>query len=149
MDDELSVFSRPRRSSGGGGAPSAAPPAEMLKEESGERAVKTAKAIGALKKSDKAKGRVQTQMARALGRTFHHQGGFFVDERSKANDETLSIEAYSDAFFQVLKLRPDLKAALKLGERVKISVSKGRTLIVTPGGQKKVDADKMKQFLKR
>jgi Ca-activated chloride channel family protein len=123
---------------------------EMLRKSEGSEAVRAAREIGRLKDSTVANERkVRTSVARALGRKFTFQAGYFVDERSKAKDKTLEVKAFSDAFFDVLRERPDLKEALMLGEAVKISVAKGRTLVITPDGAEKVKASQLKAFLKK
>lgn len=125
-----------------------APAREAMKKESGDSAVAASKAIGRLRDGSVASDRkVATSVARALGRSFRFDGGFYVDEKSAAKDQQLSIKPYSDAYFAALKLRPDLKQAFMLGERVKISVGKGRTLVIAPDGKDKVGADELKKFL--
>lgn len=121
---------------------------KMLREESGEGAVAAAKEIGRLKDSVVASERkVATSVARALGRSFRFDSGFFVDDKSGKKDRVLEVKSYSEAFFQVLSLRPDLKEALMLGERVKVSVAKGRTLVISPEGKERVDDKELRSFL--
>jgi hypothetical protein len=88
-----------------------------------------------------------TTVARALGRTFKFKGGFFVDEKAGAKDAVLVVKPYSEAWFAALALRPDLKEALALGERVKVSVAAGRVLVVDDAGADQIDAAKLKRFL--
>ncbi|MCC7109581.1 MAG: hypothetical protein IT382_09855, partial [Deltaproteobacteria bacterium] len=85
----------------------------------------------------------------ALGRAFTFKDGYYVDEKCKPADKTLEVKAFSDAYFQVLKLRPDLKSALALGEQVKVSVGAGRTLVVSSKGPDKVDAAALASFVKK
>jgi Ca-activated chloride channel family protein len=123
---------------------------EELRQGEGERAVAAAKDIGNLKKSDTvSKNRALTSTMRALGRTFTFADGFFVDEKSSAKDQVLEVKAFSDAFFAALRLRPDLKEALMLAEQVKVSVGKGRTLVVSTKGAEKIDDAKLQGFLKK
>jgi Ca-activated chloride channel family protein len=153
--EDLGVFGPRRSMSAAKSAPTTTPspqpsaPAEMLKKDSGDEAVAAAKEINRLRDSTNATDKkAKTSVVRALGRTFRYEAGFYVDEKAAAKDDTLSIEAYSDAFFLVLKLRPELKPALMIGERVKLNVGAGRTLIITPDGKKSVDEGTLSRFLK-
>ncbi len=123
---------------------------ERLKSAEGESAVSAAKELGALKTSTTVDGRrAATTVQSALGRAFTFASGFYVDEKCKPADKSLEVRAFSDAYFQVLKLRPDLKSALALGEQVKVSVGAGRTLVVSTAGPEKVDAGALATFLKK
>lgn len=125
---------------------------EMLKKDSGADGVAAAKEINRMKNIEVDDGiRANTSERRALGRAFKldSKEGRLVDERSKSSDTTLRIQAYSDAYFMVLRLRPDLKDALTLGESVAISVGNGRTLIIDPKGEEKIDEKKLQDFLKK
>lgn len=123
---------------------------ERLKNAEGESAVSAAKELGALKTSSTVDGkRVATTVQSALGRAFTFNNGYYVDERCKPADKTFEVKAFSDAYFQALKLRPDLKAALALGEQVKVSVGAGRTLVVSTKGPDKVDEGALTTFLKK
>jgi len=86
---------------------------------------------------------------RAMGRLFTFKAGAFVDNGVTGKEKTLSVQAYSDAWFQVLKLRPDLKEALALGEAVKVVVGPGKVLVVDAAAPAKVDEADLKAFLAR
>lgn len=157
-------------SSGPGRAPSATSPAEpkkpaprskkdvedmksaekaKLRVTEGEGAVKAAKEIGSMKGADVVdKKRALTTTLRAMGRDFVLKDGFFVDATVGAKDETLEVRAFSPAFFEALKLRPDLKEALMLADQVKVRVKNGKTLVVSAAGPEKVDSVKLAAFLK-
>ena len=121
---------------------------ESLKTDGGAMGVAAAREIGSLKGSSTSSSRALTTVARALGRTFKFVAGFFVDEKSSERDQILSIKPFSDSYFLVLKLRPDLKAALALSEQVKVSVAAGKTLVVDDAAGA-VDAGKLKAFIGR
>ena len=120
---------------------------ESLKTDGGASGVAAAKEIGSLKGSSTSSSRAITTVVRAMGRTFTFVGGYFVDETSSTKDQTLAVKPYSDAFFAVLKLRPDLKEALALSERVKVRVGPGKTLVVDDSAAAAVDDAKLKAFL--
>lgn len=120
---------------------------DSLRVDGGASGVAAAKEIAKLK-GDTATRQATTTTQQALGRTFTFKDGFFVDANSKAGDQTLVVQAYSEAWFAVLRARPELKAALALGEQVRVSVGSGRTLVVTTA---KASADEaaVKAFLAR
>ncbi len=122
---------------------------KKLKADSGADAVATAKDIGRLQRSEAKEREALTTIRRALGREFVFSGGFFVDETVKKGDKTLQIRPYSDAFFSVLRLRPDLKQALMLGDFVQVRVGRGKTLVVSPSAPKTVAAKKLEAFVKK
>lgn len=114
---------------------------KKLRESEGERAVKAAKEIGSMKGADVVnKNRALTTTLRALGRDFNLKEGFFVDATMGAKDETLEVRAFSPAFFEVLKLRPELKEALMLADQVKVRVKNGKTLVVSAAGPRRSTA---------
>jgi Ca-activated chloride channel family protein len=120
---------------------------ESLRVDGGASGVAAAKEIGRLKSAEASAPKAVTTQARALGRTFRVDGGFFVDETCASADETLVVAAWSDAYFAVLKLRPELKAALAIGERVKVRVARGRTLVVDTTGITSADDATLARFL--
>lgn len=123
---------------------------ERLKNAEGEAAVSAARELGSMKTSSTVDGRrAATTVQSALGRAFTFVNGFYVDEKCKPADKTLEVRAFSDAYFQVLKLRPELKSALALGEQVKVSVGAGRTLVVSTTGPEKVDQAALAAFVKK
>ncbi len=120
---------------------------DSLKSDGGASGVAAAREIGSLKSSSTSGSKAITTVARALGRTFRFVDGFFVDEKAGAKDSAITIKPYSDAWFAVVRLRPDLKEALSLGERVKVSVAAGKTLVVDDSGAATVDEAKLKAFV--
>jgi Ca-activated chloride channel family protein len=121
---------------------------ESLKADGGASGVAAAKEIGRLKAGEASSNRAVTTEVRALGRTFRFRGGFFVDATSQDKDDTIVVAAYSDAYFAVLRLRPELKAAFALGERVKVRVGNGRTLVIdVAAGVTRGDDARLKAFV--
>jgi Ca-activated chloride channel family protein len=125
---------------------------ESLRDVEGERAVATAKEIGALKSSNSAGNQAATSERRASGHIFIKSDGSvvdgaFVDAQCQHGDRELEIAPYSAAWFAVAHLRPDLKEALALGERVRIHVAGGRTLVVSPRGKATVDDVTLRAFV--
>ncbi|MBN1517430.1 VWA domain-containing protein [Candidatus Sumerlaeota bacterium] len=113
------------------------------RDASGEAAVNYSMALSDLKASEKIKGNKSERLIvkTASSRTFHLSGGFWIDEkvlelRKGEGDkaEEIKIHALSDAYFELLKLRPELKEALALGERVAFELN-GRIVIISDEGE--------------
>ena len=122
---------------------------DSMKAEGGASGVAAAREIGKLKGGNTTSQRAVTTVQRAMGRVFTFKGGAFVDNGVTGKEKTLSVQAYSDAWFQVLKLRPDLKEALALGEAVKVVVGAGKVLVVDGSAPAKVAEADLKAFLAR
>ena len=58
----------------------------------------------------------------------------------------LEVKFLSNAYFELLKARPELKAAFALGDRVVVQVARGKSIIVGPDGEE--DAARVQAFLK-
>jgi Ca-activated chloride channel family protein len=84
----------------------------------------------------------------AAGRTFiFHSGGWIDSEAMNGTAKQLKVKYLSDAYFALLTARPDLKAALSLGDRLVIVVGSGKSIVIAPNeGEDK--ADKVQAFLK-
>jgi hypothetical protein len=60
-------------------------------------------------------------MRRAGGRIFHSTGdGLWEDGAARGQAARLVIRVYSDAYFELLELRPDLREALGLAEKIRV-----------------------------
>jgi Ca-activated chloride channel family protein len=83
----------------------------------------------------------------ASGRTFLFRDGGWIDSEVLTNPgKQLKVKFLSKAYFELLQARPELKAALALGERVVVQIAKGKSIIVGPSGEE--DAAKLQAFLK-
>jgi hypothetical protein len=83
------------------------------------------------------------QTRQAAGRTFIRDQGVWIDGfLLLANMHpaiTVRVQAYSPAWFAVVRALPDLKEALALGDRVRIA-GKAAVLEVAPDGEASLDA---------
>jgi Ca-activated chloride channel homolog len=71
----------------------------------------------------------------ASGRTFMFRDGGWIDsEALNGTAKKLKVKYLSEAYFAILKARPDLKAALALSDRLVILVGKDKSLIIDPAG---------------
>jgi Ca-activated chloride channel family protein len=57
----------------------------------------------------------------------------WTDVKYKRTGEVLRVKAYSDAYFKLLELQPDLRDAFSVGERV-IVAGRGMAIELTPSG---------------
>ncbi len=145
------------RSRGGGGVGSAAPsaPAEKapakpeaaMQLSDGKEGIVVAKKVREMK--DATRGPSVSEPVRDVGgRTFVYRSGGWMDTESlNGAAKTLKVKYLSDAYFALIKARPDLKAALALGNRVVVMVAKDKSVVIDPSeGETKPDA--VEKFLK-
>jgi Ca-activated chloride channel family protein len=114
---------------------------EALKKADGKDAIAISRAVRKMK--EQAEGeRVNEPVRTASGRTFLYRNGGWIDsEALNGTSKTLKVKYLSDAYFAVLKARPELKAALALSDRLVIVVGKDKSLIIEPdAGETKPDA---------
>jgi Ca-activated chloride channel family protein len=74
--------------------------------------------------------------ARVGRRTFALNNGAWVDVAAERRDRTrtVRVQAYSDAYFKVLELLPELRPVFALGDRVTVA-GRAVTIEVTPDGR--------------
>ncbi len=111
-----------------------------LKSSEGKAGIAVSKKMKAMKEEERAAS-ADEPVRVASGRTFVWRKGAWVDSEAVGNaGKQLEVKYLSPAYFALLKARPDLKAALALGDRVVVVVGSGRTIAVTPdGGEEKED----------
>jgi Ca-activated chloride channel homolog len=115
----------------GGGATGYGSGVKLDKAE-GRESVLVAKKVRSMKDAEVAKEGEPVRVA--SGRTFLARAGGWVDaevDLAKPG-KALKVKYLSAAYFAVLKLRPDLKAALALGDRVVIGLGGDKRLIIEP-----------------
>ncbi len=125
----------------------AAEPSKALESADGTTGIAVAKKVRSMK--DQEVGTKASEPVRvASGRTFlFRMGGWIDSEAVNGTPKQLKVKYLSDAYFAILKLKPELKAALSLGNRVVIVVGKDKSLVIAPDdGETK--ADKLGDFLK-
>lgn len=122
-----------------------APPAAT-----GQAAVEYSRALGDLKTASTASGvsgaTVSGQKVVA-GRTFALRDGVWAEVREKKADETaqkkaLKIKYLSDAYFDLVRLRPDLKSVFALGERIELDIADYH-IVIGPEGEEKLTQAQM------
>ncbi len=115
--------------------------AEAMKKSDGKEGIATSKALRKMK-DEELGTRVTDPVRQASGRTFIYRAGGWVDSDALAGTaKQLKVKYLSDAYFALLKARPELKAALALSDRLVILVGKDKSVVIDPdGGETKADA---------
>jgi Ca-activated chloride channel family protein len=114
-----------QRGSVGVAAPAAAPAVqfEAAKAAAAQRSVTTLAAAD----SAVADAVSDAKVKRAGNVTFVMRDGVWTDVRYKASGPVLRVKPFSDAYFKVIELQPDLREALAVGERVIVA---GRSMAI-------------------
>ncbi len=119
---------------------------KKLEESGGVDGIAASKAVRRMKEQEAASS-VTEPVRQASGRTFLYRGGGWVDAAVNPGGKELKVKYLSDAYFALLKARPELKAALALSDRLVISIAAGKSVIIDPdAGETKVEA--LTAFLK-
>src|SRR5207237_8377488 len=101
---------------------------EAAKAASGQRAATSMAA------ADSASGmRDDAGVRRAGNVTFVLSDGVWTDVRYKKTGQVLRVKPFSDAYFKVLELEPDLREPFSVGERV-IVAGRRMAIEVAPRG---------------
>ena len=82
------------------------------------------------------------------GRNFLWNGSGWVEATFEASMKTIAIAPMSDAYFLLLKLRPDLAKMLSMGNEVTIVISKEKSIIITANGKTSMTEKDLSAFLK-
>lgn len=84
------------------------------------------------------------------GRLFLWRNGAWVEDGASNVDETLAIQYLSQAYFDLLALRPDLREALSLGDNVTVKVADDRAVVIRSGaGRSIIERDDLREFAGR
>ena len=142
----------PAKSSGGRAgpaSPSMAPPpapADSMAQAEGKGGVAVSRATKKMKEQER--GPSGNEPVRvAAGRTFILRDGGWIDSEGLTNPgKQLKVKFLSKAYFALLQVKPELKAAFALGDRVLVMVAPGKSVVVGPEGEE--SADKVQGFLK-
>ncbi|HEY0882903.1 MAG TPA: VWA domain-containing protein, partial [Archangium sp.] len=120
---------------------------EAMKKADGKEGIAVSKALRKMKEQSEGE-RVNEPVRSASGRTFLFRNGGWIDtEAVNGTPKQLKVKYLSDAYFALLKARPDLKAALALSDRLVIVIAKDKSVVIDPAeGEAKADA--VSAFLK-
>ena len=126
-------------------APSA--PMDVLSRADGEESIAVSKKMKSMKEEEKST-RSSDPVRVAGGRTFLWRSGGWIDSEAAENPgKQLKVKYLSAAYFQLVKVRPELKDALALGNRVVVMIGKGKSVVISPtDGEEAIE--KVDGFLK-
>lgn len=119
---------------------------EALRDSSGAGAVRTSRALAKMKARKVVSSQTSTQYI--AGKVFTLTQDQWIDQAYRSGMKTLRIRYLSPTYFQILKLRPDLRKMFALGSRVLVVASPNHALIIgdteTPGA-----STQLSSFLRR
>ncbi len=118
---------------GPGGPPPAAPKVAM-ESQTGAGAVHAAQSVQGLKYGEQVGEGDQVTFRAAAQRTFYNDGEWWIDSTWEADLPLVQVKAFSAAYFELLRLRPDLAPCLALGPQVKVRLG-SVGLMVGPDGE--------------
>ena len=123
-------------------------PAESLGAAEGRSGIAVSKKTKQMKEEERAP-EASAPVRVAGGRTYLWRSGGWIDSEALDNPGTqLKVKYLSAAYFELLKVRPELKTGLALGDRVVLVVAKGKTVVIAPDAGEEAAA-KVTAFLKR
>ncbi len=134
----------------GSGVRASAPSAiSALRMEAGREAVAAAKSLRTLKEASVAAAAPPTDaddatIKWAAGRMFSRQGELWAEENTESQTPTIQVKAYSEAYFELLNIAPEVKEILKIGERVRFRVREVIVEVSPEGKEKLSEADRKK-----
>ena len=131
------------------GAPTAAPAPQDRDQrfESAKRAAEQRQAISLADVAADTTSAIGNEATRRVdGRRFTLRDGVWTDARHRAGVRVVRVRAYSEAWFRVAELLPDVRDALALGERV-IVAGRAVAIEVAPDGAAKLGAAEEKALV--
>jgi Ca-activated chloride channel family protein len=104
------------------GAPAPAAPRAAMKTQTGGGAVHAAQSVQLMKEGAQVQGQFQTYQT--VGRrTFFRDSEWWTDSAWKPQQKVLKVKAFSQAYFDLIKARPELAQYLALGPQVQVQMS--------------------------
>ena len=129
FDGFESTVTQSAPSHSGGSAPAAQ---SAPSGATGERGRRISEQVHEMTGAERAEDATSRGVRFALGRAFAWQGGAYVDANHHAGMRELRIRPMSRAYFTLLTLRPELRAAFALGEHVIVTLDGGRAIVIDP-----------------
>jgi Ca-activated chloride channel family protein len=118
-----------------GAVASSAAPAPAAVQFEAAKAASEQRAATSVMAADAAAGiRDDASVRRAGNVTFVLRDGVWTDVRYKGTGTVLRVKPYSDAYFKLLDIDPDLREAFSIGERA-IMAGKKMAIELTPSGE--------------
>ena len=100
-----------------------------------------------MREAERSHGSAPSATRFVQGRAFREVGGMWVDSRYRRGMRTLRLRYGSEAYFALLRARPELRSTLALGQRVTVALDGRRAVVVEPGGPAGVSATEVTRFL--
>ena len=98
----------------------------------GERGRRISEQVHEMAGAERAEDATSQGVRFALGRAFAWQSGAYVDANHHAGMRELRVRPMSRAYFTLLTLRPELRAAFALGEHVIVTLDGDRAIVIDP-----------------
>jgi Ca-activated chloride channel family protein len=117
---------------------------EAAKTAAEQRAARSLVAVDMVASSDTS---ARAAFRKVDGRTFVLRDGAWTDMRYQPSLKTLSVKAYSKAYFDLLSQLPELRGAFALGDKV-IVVGKSNAISVTDSGVQELSAADLSRVVK-
>lgn len=117
-----------------------------LKTQTGGGAVHAAQSVQLMKEGEQVQAGFQSYQL-VGGRTFFRNGEQWVDANWKQPQKVLKIKAFSAAYFDLLRARPDLATALAVGPQVQLQMTT-LGLEIGPDGLETLTADQLEELKK-
>lgn len=117
----------------GPAGPAPAAPKVAMESQVGAGAVHAAQSVQHLKYGEQVGEGDQVTFRTAAQRTFYSDGHWWIDSSWEADLQLMQVKAFSSAYFELLRLRPDLAPCLALGPQVKVRLGQVG-LVVGPEG---------------
>lgn len=130
------------------GMPGAPPVAarDAMKTQVGAGAVNAAQHIQLLKEGEQVRGQYQAYQT-AGRRTFFLDSEWWRDTGWREGQKVLQVKTFSQAYFDLLRVRPELGAYFALGDRVQVQMAT-LGLQVGPEGLETLTADQLEELKK-
>ncbi len=102
-----------------------AAPGSAFHAESGEAAVAAAKAMRQMKEAVAApvlSSREEIPIRWIEGRAFSKRGEVWMEEGTDKADKVVRVKNFSPGYFELLRARPELRAIVQLGEKIRVKI---------------------------
>jgi Ca-activated chloride channel homolog len=122
---------------------------DLKREESGKKAVDIATNIAKLRQSEGDRdAKNQKRVENKAGHQMVNFRGVWVDEKFAGTEKLTKIKWGSEAFFRLLREKPELKDVFSLGQQVVVVIARGQAVAVdTEEGVEKFTDDEVKALL--
>jgi Ca-activated chloride channel homolog len=126
---------------------SAAPPPPIdYSASTGADGIAAAKDNRSRKEATRNEGNGYSQ--NVAGRTFLWSGTAWIDATYEPTMKMMVIEPLSEAYFTLLKLKPELSKLLALGTEVTLVISKEKAVVIMSGGRASIPEPELWDFVK-